>query len=456
MTCMIGAAYCPQLWLSLALALLVAFPGLAPRKDFRAAEQNPQPQGKTAAAINGSITGTVKDPSGAAVSGVRVTLMADGTASRQTAVTDSQGNFMFAAVGPGTYTIEVESAGFQKSTRSRLIVDGQQHLVADFSLLPEGHGSKAPAESATPAASGKTGPSLGGFNYYDQPQFKPGTASVSVDPGGYSAAQEVDAYSLMLDFVEAEGAAPLSGNRRADTQGADRQAPAGSELQPTESELKGWSESQFLSRGSGLLLHHDLQASIDTFEAGVTRFPDSAKLQTGLGIALSARGEHEKAIASLLRATDLAPSDPRPYFVLAKAYAGSSAPSREVPQRLERLVTLHPQNPQARYYYALVLAKGSPGDEATLKQMESLLKGALALDPNFADAHLQLGTVYAALSNYPDAIREYQSAVRLKPNLAAAHYRLAQVYERTGEKAAAQGEFDLYEPLRKQIPENPR
>jgi tetratricopeptide (TPR) repeat protein len=226
-------------------------------------------------------------------------------------------------------------------------------------------------------------------------------------------------------------------------------------LQPTASELDAWSESEFLSRGSSLLRHRDLAGSIQAFRAGVTHFPDSPTLRTGLGIALSARCDYENAIASLLRATDLAPSDPRPYFVLAKLYRGSSAPGNEVPKRLQRLVTLDPRNPQALYYYALTLAKRSPGDDAALKQM-SLLKGALAINPNFADAHLQLGIVYAALSNYPDAIREYQAAVRLKPDLVAAHYRLAQAYERTGEKAAAQAELDLSERLRRQTSTNPR
>ncbi|HEV2496068.1 MAG TPA: tetratricopeptide repeat protein [Terriglobia bacterium] len=290
--------------------------------------------------------------------------------------------------------------------------------------------------------------SPGGFDYYDKSEFKPGGVSASVDPGGYSAAKEVDSYSLMLEYAAAEGAAPSSGTG-AVAAPARGQADTVSASPPTATELNSWTESQFLAHGSDSLLSHAIQASVEIFQVGVARFPDSVKLHTGLGIALTARGDYEKAIASLLRATDLAPSDPRPYFVLAKAYAGSPQPRDKVPKRLERLVTLDPRNPQALYYYALALEKGGGKDPSALAQAESLLERSLALDPNFADAHLQLGVLHAARSHDADAIREYQAAVKLKPSLAAAHYRLAQAYARAGQKEAAQSELDLYERLRK-------
>jgi tetratricopeptide (TPR) repeat protein len=322
-------------------------------------------------------------------------------------------------------------------------------------VVAEAQGAKTSSESGAKASAEKTPPSQspGGFDYFDKTDFKPGSVSVSVDPGGYSATKEVDSYSLMLDYAAAEGAAPSRGPRTNAADGSGVSAVSASP--PTTAELSSWSESQFLSRGSDLLLSHAIAASVDVFQAGVARFPDSVKLYTGLGIVLTARGDYSKAIASLLRATDLTPSDPRPYFVLAKAYAGSPQPTDEVPKRLERLVTLDPRNPLALYYNALVLEKGSGKDKAVLAQAESLLQRAVALDPDFAEVHLQLGIVYAARSNDTDAIREYQAAVKLKPSLAAAHYRLAQAYSRTGQKEAAQRELDSYERLRKPTPLSP-
>ena len=88
--------------------------------------------------------------------------------------------------------------------------------------------------------------------------------------------------------------------------------------------------------------------------------------------------------------------------------------------------------------------------------MESMLESAVTLDPSFAEAHLELGSLYSARSKYPEAIEQYRSAVRLKPGLAAAHYRLAQAYTRTGDKVAAQSELESYERLRKSSPAAPR
>ena len=429
-----------RLWPGLCLAAIVLFSALAACPSV--AGQNPAAPAKTSAAPEGSIRGTVRDTSGAAISAARVTLIPDVAGARRSAVTDAKGNFMFTALPLGTYTLEVRSAGFRKSMRSHLVVNSHQDLTADFTL------ALAPTSNHPPDSS------LGGFDYYDDTEFKPGAVGVAVDPGGYSATREVDSYRLMLDYAQAEGAAS-GDNRRSGVEGPNGQGRAAPVSPPTALELDSWDEDQFLARGSGLLLGHDLAASIDAFQAGVARFPNSAKLATGLGIALAARGEYEKSITSLLRATDLAPSDPRPYFVLAQAYRGSPAPADEVPQRIERLVALQPQNAQARYYCALALAKTRPSDPATLKQAESLLQSAVALDPNFAEAHLELGILYAARSSYPEAIAEYQSAIRLKPSLAAAHYRLAQAYARSGDKPAAQAELDLYERLRQPASSSP-
>ena len=436
------------------LFLVVAALSPAVSQSFGAPEHDSYLVARLRTTTQGRISGIVRSASAGPLAGVRITLVADGTGSRQFAVTGSEGRFIFAVVEPGSYTIQAEAAGFQKSARSHLVLGVHQHLVADLSLAPDG--SKALTASHTRDAKNAPSASLGEFNYYDAGDLKPGKVNASVDPGGYSSAQEVDSYSLMLDYVEAQGAELSGDTRNATAPGASSLLRHHPEAPPTVENSSVLSESEFLARGSQLMLNRDVVNSIQTFQAGVGRFPESAKLQTGLGIALLGQGEHERAIASLLRAVDLAPSDPRPYYVLAKAYRGSSAPNAEVSRRLERLLELEPRSAQARYYYALSLAKASPRDDPAWKRMESMLESAVTLDPSFAEAHLELGSLYSARSKYPEAIEQYRSAVRLKPGLAAAHYRLAQAYTRTGDKVAAQSELESYERLRKSSPAAPR
>jgi len=84
-----------------------------------------------------------------------------------------------------------------------------------------------------------------------------------------------------------------------------------------------------------------------------------------------------------------------------------------------------------------------------LDQIESLLKKSIQLDPKFAPAHVQLGSVYEARNRWPLSISEFQQAIVLDPQLAEAHYRLAQAYRRTGEKQKAEQELALSEQASK-------
>ncbi len=84
----------------------------------------------------GSVMGLVRDSSGGAIVAARVTLLNEGTALRQTSQTSEEGRYLFAPVRIGTYTVEVEFAGFQKSRRQSIQVKIQEQSVIDFSMRP--------------------------------------------------------------------------------------------------------------------------------------------------------------------------------------------------------------------------------------------------------------------------------------------------------------------------------
>ena len=75
------------------------------------------------------------------------------------------------------------------------------------------------------------------------------------------------------------------------------------------------------------------------------------------------------------------------------------------------------------------------------------MKKASALDPSFADAHLQLGNLYSQERRYEDAVPEYLEALRLDPNIPDAHYRLGQAYVHLGKKDLAEKEFQVHKEL---------
>jgi len=69
----------------------------------------------TAQETTGSLRGTVVDPNGAVVAGANVTLTNTATGSSQTKQTSGDGNFEFAKLSPGDYTVTVEATGFKRS-----------------------------------------------------------------------------------------------------------------------------------------------------------------------------------------------------------------------------------------------------------------------------------------------------------------------------------------------------
>ena len=83
-----------------------------------------------------------------------------------------------------------------------------------------------------------------------------------------------------------------------------------------------------------------------------------------------------------------------------------------------------------------------------LSTVESLLQKSIALDDSLAEAHVQLGNLYADQHKYEKSIPQYERALALDPNLSDAHYRLGTDYVHVGKKENAQKEFAVYQKLR--------
>jgi hypothetical protein len=86
------------------------------------------------ASPTGSIAGSVKDPSGSAISGARLTLTNPATNAKVEAVSDSNGGFQFLQLAPAEYGLLVESPGFKKVTENRILVQVDQITHVDIAL----------------------------------------------------------------------------------------------------------------------------------------------------------------------------------------------------------------------------------------------------------------------------------------------------------------------------------
>ncbi len=84
--------------------------------------------------VTGSISGTVKDPSGAVVPGATVTALQTETGIQQTTHTDAQGFYTFPLLPVGHYEINVQQTGFKEFHQSGLVIDVNSALRTDVTL----------------------------------------------------------------------------------------------------------------------------------------------------------------------------------------------------------------------------------------------------------------------------------------------------------------------------------
>jgi len=224
---------------------------------------------------------------------------------------------------------------------------------------------------------------------------------------------------------------------------AVREYQRAAELDPSEPNLFDW--------GAELLLHHAPKPAMEVFAKGNRMFPHSARMLIALGVGWQAQGANDRALRCLFDASDLNPRDPTPYVFLGKMQNTEIVHAAGFAEKMERFARWQPENALANYYYATTLWEraNDSADAPTAAQIESLLQKAVRLDPKLGIAYLQLGILYAARRDFPNAIAVYQRASEVSPELEEAHYRLADAYRRVGEKTKAEHELQLYKELTK-------
>ncbi|MGA2429949.1 MAG: TonB-dependent receptor [Candidatus Acidiferrum sp.] len=86
------------------------------------------------AAANGSLSGTIRDPSGAVVAGATVTLVNLALRSEFQATTNRQGFYAFPTIPVGRYDLTIEALGFKTQRKTNLTIDTDAALKMDVAL----------------------------------------------------------------------------------------------------------------------------------------------------------------------------------------------------------------------------------------------------------------------------------------------------------------------------------
>src|SRR5580700_4965080 len=108
----------------------------------------------------GSFSGTVSDKTGSVISGATVRVTSQGTGATREAKTDDTGQYLIPLVLIGTYTIRVESQGFQPNEQRDVRLQVDEHRDVPFTMSPASVSSSVEV-SATEVTVETSNPTLG-------------------------------------------------------------------------------------------------------------------------------------------------------------------------------------------------------------------------------------------------------------------------------------------------------
>ncbi len=85
-------------------------------------------------AVTGTMLGTITDPSGATVPGAKVSISEQNTGVNRATETTTAGYYAFSDLAPGTYTVNIQQAGFKKGVRQNVDVLVNSTVRVDMQL----------------------------------------------------------------------------------------------------------------------------------------------------------------------------------------------------------------------------------------------------------------------------------------------------------------------------------
>jgi len=163
---------------------------------------------------------------------------------------------------------------------------------------------------------------------------------------------------------------------------------------------------------------HDYNQAIKHFQYAIELNPQMARAYDNLGLCYYYQNENELAVTNYEKAIELERgsdhASPWPYLNLAITQ-----------QFLNRL-----------------------------QEAEKNLREAIRLDPGFAKAHFQLGTVLEDRGRLEDALAELRQAVKFDATYPEPHMAMARILHKMGRESEAKNEVQMY--LRLHPPSTPR
>jgi tetratricopeptide (TPR) repeat protein len=218
-------------------------------------------------------------------------------------------------------------------------------------------------------------------------------------------------------------------------------------------ELDPNNEQYYFDLGMEYLSHFTFGPAGEVYRVGTQKFPRSSRQFLGLAFSHYAVREYAEAADAFTTALEIDPESAAVFQAWKTVLSFLATKDWEtLLPRLNRMAAAHPQNAELAFAYgaALFRLEVSKGQEGAFDRPQSFLEKAVQLQPDFPEAHLELGALYAARKQDDKAVAEYLEAIRQDPKSDVAHYRLGQVYRDMNKMELATQELDRYQELSRQ------
>ena len=188
--------------------------------------------------------------------------------------------------------------------------------------------------------------------------------------------------------------------------------------------------------GQWQLRHGNFAGAAETLGKALERFPSSAQMQLGVGVAAYGQRRFADAIDAFLRVIAIDRSVEQPYVFLARIFGQAGDRLPLVVAAFAAWEKAEPDNYRAVCLHAKALA-AAEGDET---EIAAKLRRSIQLRDDYWESHFELGVLLAKNRQWKEAAVELERSIRRNPMIAAAHFHLARAYDKLGDPERAQAE----------------
>lgn len=249
---------------------------------------------------------------------------------------------------------------------------------------------------------------------------KPAEAVATLQPLGTKDRPDPDALSLLAAALE-----------------ANKQTPEAVQLLRRAIELYPREERLYADLATICLENNAFALGTEILEVGAKNIPDSARIQTMLGVMHASAGFTEKSQESFKRAEQLAPDARHGRIGLAISLMQTGA-SEQAVRLLREQAARTPDDPLISFTLAEALLQQADAAPEQMQEAQARLRQVVTRQPRNARAHSMLGKIYFRQQDTSNAVRNLEIAIRLDPTDRAATYQLMTLYNRLGRKPEAE------------------